>query len=97
MAKATGPDELRTEAGAVTGDPRPVWDWTNDLKNPTTLHLEPSFKEELGSVFLQLKQGDREQGIWIPAHIVDSLRFGLKAIADYAEDDSWDTDDGVGR
>lgn len=89
--------ELKNEAGFVTGDPRPVWDWTNGLSQPTALHLEPSFKEELGSVFLQLKRGDEQLGIWLPENIVDSLRLGLKAIADYAADDSWDTDDSVER
>jgi hypothetical protein len=78
--------ELKTVPGFVTGTPRPEWDYTNDLKVPTSLHLEPSFKEELGLVFLRLKRGDAELGIWLDGPRVDSLRAGLEQIATYAED-----------
>lgn len=84
--------ELAVTTGFVSGTERPEWNWTNDLKQPTTLHLEPSFKSELGLVFLQLKRGDDELGIWLDAQRVDSLRTGLDTIADFAQDDSGDED-----
>lgn len=82
--------ELTMEAGWVSDTERPVWDYTNDLKRRTTLHLEPSFKDELGLVFLQLKRGEEEMGIWLDAERVASLREGLSKIAEYASDKSWD-------
>lgn len=77
-------NELTTETGFVTGEPRPVWDYTDDFE-ATTLHLEPSRKEELGLVFLQLKRGEWVLGIWLDSEHVDSLRYALDRIADYAE------------
>jgi hypothetical protein len=85
-------DELKMVDGWVTGTTRPEWDWTNDLKVKTTLHLEPAFKEELGVVFLQLKRDGKDMGIWLDRERVDSLRAGLDAVAEHAEDRSWDNE-----
>jgi|1185.fasta_scaffold113815_2 hypothetical protein len=82
--------ELTMEPGFVTGEPRPEWNWTNDLALPTTMHLEPSFKEELGLVFLKLSRGTDELGIWLPHEQVESLRKALTVIADHATDQGGD-------
>lgn len=78
------PDELTMVPGEVSGEPRPVWEWTNELRNPTTLHLEPSFKPELGLAYLQLGRGDNALGIWLPDDVIESLRAGLDAIAEHS-------------
>lgn len=31
---------------------RPTWDWTNNLTRPSTIRVEPSFRPELGAVFV---------------------------------------------
>jgi hypothetical protein len=89
--------ELKMEKGFVTGTERPVWDWTGDLHlaDPTAVHMEPSFKEELGLVFLCLKRGGEELGVWLPREIVDSLRAGLAQIAAYSEETAatWEDED----
>lgn len=83
-------DELRTVPGDVSGEERPVWDYTNDLTVPTTLHMEPSFKEELGLVYLELENRDNKLGIWLDEERIESLKKGLDAIADHRRDRSWD-------
>ena len=93
-------DESRTDTaeltwieGTFSGKPRPEWDWRNDLSLPTHIHLEPSFKTELGRVFLQLSQDDRQLGIWLDRARVDSLRSALDVIATHSEQDNPDDDE----
>lgn len=78
-------DELKMVPGDVSGEPRPIWEHTNGLRLPTTLHMEPSFKPELGLVYVQLSNEKiGTVGTWLDQDTIDSLKAGLDAIAEHS-------------
>lgn len=50
-------------------DTRPVWTHTHStLTKPTTIRVEPSFKDELGRVFIGIGDWDTTAGTWKGSH-----------------------------
>jgi hypothetical protein len=57
-------DIVTTTARQATDENRPTWTWTNDLSRPSSIHVEPAFKPELGLVFVGIGERDPEEGTW---------------------------------
>jgi hypothetical protein len=93
---------LNEGAREMSTTTRPVWTYTNDdLAVPNMIHVAPSFKPELGLVFVGIGEGaamsdtgcwpGAHHGIWLRREQVDGLRAALAAVADYSE--AYDEDD----
>ena len=77
-------------------DSRPTWAWTNDMRDPSTIYVASSFKDELGVVFIgigdnspQLATGGawsgEHKGIWLQRAQVEQLVRAVRANTDWAE------------
>lgn len=87
---------------------RPTWTWTNDLRKPRTIHVAPSFKSELGVVFIGIGEASPDiagsgwagehHGIWLTRDLADRLVQAVQENASWAEthDEDDDPDDAEG-
>lgn len=58
------------------------WTWRNNLRNPSSIHVEPAFKDELGAVFVRIDQDGRHEGIWLPRAVMEEFITAMRAAAD---------------
>lgn len=75
-------------------DDRPTWTWTNNLRNPQSIHVEPSFKTDLGCVFIGIgerdedgtwKSADSHRGIWLDLEQLAYFTRALRKAAIWSE------------
>lgn len=59
----------------------PKWTHTDHGHNgePTTICVEPSFRDDLGVVFLHIQEGDKRAGMWLGPDRLAELRAALDA------------------
>ncbi len=63
------------------------WTWRNDMRVPSSLHVEPAFKPELGDVFIRIDQDGKHEGIWLPRDVMEEFITAMRAAADAPEFD----------
>jgi hypothetical protein len=57
------------------------WTWRNDLPSPSSIHVEPAFKSELGVVFVRIDQDGKHLGIWLPLTVLGEFMHALRSAA----------------
>lgn len=68
------------------------WTWANNLRNPSSIHVEPAFKPELGAVFIRIDQDGRHEGIWLSREVMEEFITAMRAAADVPEYDDEEGD-----
>lgn len=67
------------------------WTWRNNMRCPSSIHVEPSFKPELGKVFVRIDmEGYGPRGIWLTREVMDDFITALRhaaAVPEFEEDD----------
>jgi hypothetical protein len=64
------------------------WTWRNDMRVPSSIHVEPAFKRELGDVFIRIDDTDGEhKGIWLPRDVMEEFIAAMRKAADGPEFD----------
>ncbi len=58
------------------------WTWRNDMRVPSSIHVEPAFKEELGDVFIRVDQAGSHRGIWLTREVMEEFITAMRAAAD---------------
>jgi hypothetical protein len=68
------------------------WTWRNDLRAPSSLHVEPAFLDHLGDVFVRIDQGGQHLGIWLTRAVMEQFIAAMRSAADAPEYDAPDGD-----
>lgn len=87
-----------------TTDTRPTWSHTNNLTKPNTLYVAPSFKDELGAVFIGVGDNspsiDRDgwsgdhKGTWLTRQEAEQFCAAVMANVAWSEQhNDWCADD----
>jgi hypothetical protein len=86
-----------------TTSARPTWTWTNDMRKPSTIHVAPAFKDELGVVFIGIGDASpnlaeegwsgEHRGIWLTRELADRLVQAVQENAAWAETHGEDDED----
>ena len=80
----------------MTVTTRPNWEHTNNLTKPNTVLVAPSFKDELGVVFIGIGENSpgistdggwsgEHKGIWLDRPTAEAMARAILANADWAE------------
>lgn len=64
------------------------WTWRNDMREPSSLHVEPAFLDRLGEVFVRIDQSGQHLGIWLTREVMEQFIAAMRSAADAPEFDS---------